>query len=53
MPLCFDTSVTIGASPIENGNPFRYFTGTIRNLKVKMSAHEKSKIIPIFLIEFF
>ena len=38
MPLYFDTPLTIGASHDENGNPFRYFVGTISNFKVKMSS---------------
>ncbi|MBR2827986.1 MAG: InlB B-repeat-containing protein [Bacilli bacterium] len=37
MALYFDTPVTVGASHDANGNPFRYFVGTIKNLKIKMS----------------
>ena len=39
----FDIPVTFGSSIDANGNPFRYFTGTLSNMNIKLS--QTSKII--------
>lgn len=36
MTLRFDTAVTFGASTKPNGEPYRFFKGTLKNMYIKL-----------------